>query len=274
MSSGLSGAFLGTPRRLGRERLTRRDRDSPGVAPTLCCSVQIPTRSSCLAVTMPLQLVPCICKSTNLSLAIESRPLYSLFEISYMRRRSDGGATASSLPRTDVTHRTCQHLHIWILVRRCRVPCRDGPGQARARADRGRFLNCKQQGVNKLIRSLAFGTWRNTFMGRTSRCVHGRSESVMPRTVAAAHTQCAMEHVIHDVISTRARPPRVHTRPCWARLTSLTSTTCMPCYVLSLAPSPPHPLTPSLPFCHPLTPSLPFCRHAERDAAHFSQLGE
>jgi hypothetical protein len=62
VSSGLSGAFLGTPRRLGRERLTRRDRDSPVVAPTLCCSVQIPTRSSCLAVTMPSQLVPCICK--------------------------------------------------------------------------------------------------------------------------------------------------------------------------------------------------------------------
>lgn len=33
---------------------------------------------------------------------------------------------------------------------------------------------------------------------RTSRCVHGRSESVMPRTVARTRhkSQCAMEHVI------------------------------------------------------------------------------
>jgi hypothetical protein len=178
--------------------------------------------------------------------------------------------------------------------------------------------------VNKLIRSLAFGTWRNTFMGRTSRCVHGRSESVMPCEDGRAHTQCAMpmEHVImhhakdranvcatrphrhrwpagahsatypgvtshsltrspalialrqmlirrgpcaHGRGRTRARLPRVHTRPCWARLTSLISTTCMPCHVLSLAPSPPHSLS-------PLLSSRRY--HAERDAAHFSQLGE
>ena len=156
--------------------------------------------------------------------------------------------------------------------------CRAGMvRQARARGPRTEAVlinriasRAARPGVNKTYPfASVWDLAKHIHHGRTSRCVHGRSESVMPRTVAAAHTQCAIEHVIHDVISTeystRARLPRVHTRPCWARLTSLTSTTCMPCYVLSLAPSPPHSLS-------PLLSSRRY--HAERDAAHFSQLGE
>ena len=60
----------------------------------------------------------------------------------------------------------------------------------------------------------------------------------------------------------RATAPRTFTHGPVGRGSQASPPACMPCNVLSLAPS------------LPLSLALRLCGHADRDAAHFSQLGE